>query len=144
MTQGGHGFCLGMTSLPADDARKACFFIASNGCLRARSHHRNSLGRHPSRFVSSLECCLGARKYRREALSSTSSPHQKSRRSSCFALAPSRSQFGDSYLREHRLTLMHGRLGGNANPRHTPHRSRERGRFFFPIPRYTRNRAAIE
>ena len=28
MTQGGHGyFCVGMTSLPADDAREACFLL---------------------------------------------------------------------------------------------------------------------
>ena len=28
MTQGGHGyFCVGMTSLPADDAREACFLM---------------------------------------------------------------------------------------------------------------------
>ena len=31
-------------------------FIASNGRLGAGSHLRNSLGRKPSRFVSSLEC----------------------------------------------------------------------------------------
>ena len=70
------------------------FFFASNGRLGARSHLRNSLGRKPSRFVSSLECCLGARKHRGEALSSTSSPHQKFRKWSCFARAPYRSQFG--------------------------------------------------
>ena len=95
MTQEGHVFfCLDMAPLPADGAREACFFIASNGRLGARSHLRNSIERKPSRFVSSLECCLGARKHRGEALSSTTSPRHMSRRWSCFARAPSRSQFG--------------------------------------------------
>ena len=108
--------------------------IASNGRLGARSHLKNSHGRKHLRFVSSPGCCLGAQKHREEALSSTSPPHQKSRRSSWFARAPSRSQFGDSSLREHRLALMHGRLGRNANPRHTVLRSSESGRFFvFPF-----------
>ena len=67
MTQGGHGyFCVGMTSLPADDAMEA-FFIASNGRLGARWHLRSSHGRKPSRFVLNIECCLGARKHRGEA-----------------------------------------------------------------------------
>ena len=48
-------FCLGMISLPADDAMEAQISIVSNGRLGARSHLRNSLGREPSRFVSSLE-----------------------------------------------------------------------------------------
>ena len=45
-----------MTWLPADDAREAYIFFASSGRLGAGSHLRNSLGRKPSRFVSSLEC----------------------------------------------------------------------------------------
>ena len=63
------------------------FFIASNGRLEARWHLRSSHGRKPlcgarwhlripherkpSRFVLNIECCLGAREHRREALSST-------------------------------------------------------------------------
>ena len=54
---------------------------------------------------------LGARIHRGEALSSTSSPHQKPRRS-CFARAPSRSHFGGSCLRELRLALV-SRLGSS-------------------------------
>ena len=69
MTQGGHDyFCVGMTSLPADDARGACFFIASNGRLGARWHLGSSHGRKPTRFVLNIEFCLGARKHRGEAL----------------------------------------------------------------------------
>ena len=109
-----------MTCLPAN------LFIASNGRLGARLHIRNSHGRKPSRFVSSPECLLGARKHRGEALSFTSFPYQKSRRSSCFARAPSRSQFGDRFLREHRHALMHGGLGRNANPRRTVLRGSKR------------------
>ena len=65
-----------MSWLPSNDARRACFFIASNGRFGARSHLINSLGRKPSRFFSSLVCCLRARKHRGEAQSSTSSPHE--------------------------------------------------------------------
>ena len=54
---------------------------------------------------------LGARKHRREAPRSSSSPHQKFRRSS-FARAPSLSQFGDSLLRGLRLALT-SRLGSS-------------------------------
>ena len=56
-------FCLGMASLPADDAREAYLYIASNGCVGARSHLRYSLGRMPSRFVPSSSVFLGARKH---------------------------------------------------------------------------------
>ena len=128
-----------MTWIPAD------LLIASNGRLGARSHQRSSHGLTPSRFVTSSGCFLRARKPRGEALSPKSPPHQKSRRSSCFARVPSRSQFGDSFLREHRLSLMHGRLGRNANPRHTLLRSSENGRFFcFLIPRFTQKRTVPE
>ena len=65
--------------------------------------------RKPSRFVSSI--CLGAREHRGEAVSSRSFPHQESRRS-CFARAPSRPKFGDSFLRELRLALI-SRLGSS-------------------------------
>ena len=53
--------------------------------------------------------CLGARKHRREAQSSTSPSQNKYRRPS-FARAPSRSQFGDSFLRKLRFALV-SRLG---------------------------------
>ena len=44
------------------------FFIASNGRLGARWHLGSSHGRKPLRFVLDIECCLGARKHRGEAL----------------------------------------------------------------------------
>ena len=53
---------------------------------------------------------FGGRKNRREAPGFTSSPHQKHSRSS-FARAPSRSQFGESFLRQLRLDLVVTRLG---------------------------------
>ena len=49
--------------------------------------------------------CLGAKIHPGEALVSKSSPHQKFRRF-CFARAPSRSQFVDSFLRNLRLALV--------------------------------------
>ena len=54
--------------------------------------------------------CLGARKHRRGAPSSTSHPHQKYR--PFFALAPSLSQICDSFVRELRLAFV-SRLGNS-------------------------------
>ena len=70
------------------------------------SHLRNPLGGVSPRALSrALSVCLRARKNHGEALSSTSSPHQEPRRS-CFARAPSRSHFGDSFLRKLRRALV--------------------------------------
>ena len=65
----------------------------------------NPLGVSPCALSRAPSVCLGAPKHREGALSSTSPPHKKFRRS-CFARAPSRSQFGDSLLRELRLALV--------------------------------------
>ena len=69
------------------------------------------LGVSPRALSRASSACLGAQEHRGEALCSTNSPHQNSRKS-CFARAPSRSKFGDSFLRELRLTLV-SRLGSS-------------------------------
>ena len=102
-------FCLGMTSLPADDAREALFLLHRTAASESTSEI--SLGIRPRALPRAPSVSLGTRKHRGEALSSTSFPHQKSRRS-CFARAPTRSQFCDSFLRKLCLALV-SRLGSS-------------------------------
>ena len=98
-----------MTSLPANDATRHSSLPGKNG--RAVDLVTSGVSLRALSRASSV--CLGAREYRREARSSTSSPHQKYRRPS-FAPAPSRSQFGDFFLRKHRLALV-SRLGSSVS-----------------------------
>ena len=63
---------------------------------------RNSLGRRPSRFVSGLGRLPSSSQTPQRGPKLYKLPHQKYRGSS-FARAPSRSMFGDSFLRKLRL-----------------------------------------
>ena len=81
------------------------FITASIGASELDAISENPLGVSPRALSRASSVSLGARKHRREALSSKCSPHQKSRRS-CFARAPSESKLGDSFLRELRLALV--------------------------------------
>ena len=90
-------FRLEMIPLPADDARQACFLLHRTATSGLNPISDIPLGLSPRALFRASSVCLGARKQREEALRTTSSPHQKSRRS-CFTRAPSRSQFGESFL----------------------------------------------
>ena len=116
MTQRGMAFCPAKTEgrmiwLPADVARGTCFLLHREAASELDPISKIYLGINLRALSQASSVFLRSRDHRREAPSSTSSPHQKCRRSS-FARAPSRSQFGDSFLREPRLALV-SRLGSS-------------------------------
>ena len=112
MTQGGHGFSAWawLRYLPMTQGRHD-ILLHRTAASELDPISENPLGVCPRALLRASSVCLGARGHRGGALSSASSPHQKYRRSR-FVRAPSRSHFGDNFLRRHRLALV-SRLGSS-------------------------------